>query len=214
MTGPFRCVVFAGLFVAASCGDDSSTSSNDATIPDGLVVTWSSTPSTWPGDLGSGLTIERAIFALDNLRVVGDAAPGDPRTTVSSREIVWDAAALPGPIAFGDAPGGVYSQLSLRIDGHVAGPSIDVRGMVTVGGTPTPYRIVDDMPSAVTLPIDVTFSPPSPTQIRIAVDFATMLRAIDFTAITPNAGVLELDNADPQMAVFRTKLVENIRVAP
>lgn len=132
---------------------------------------------------------------------------------MSSREIVWDAAALPAPIAFVDAPGGVYSQLSLRIDGHVAGPSIDVRGTVTVGGTPTPYRIVDDMPSPVTLPIDATFSPPTPTEIRVVVDFDAMLRAIDFTMIAPEGGIIELDNGDPQMAVFRTKLVEGISVA-
>jgi hypothetical protein len=164
----------------------------------------------WPGDLGNGLSIARAIVALDNLRVVGDAAPGDPRTTVSSREIVWEEAALPAPIAFGDAPGGMYSQLSLRIDGHVAGPSIDVRG-TTMG---TEYRIVDDMPSAVTLPIDVEFQPPSPTVIRLAVDFETVLRALDFSVIPPENGRIELDNGNPQMAVFRARLVENIRVVP
>jgi hypothetical protein len=209
MTGPFRCVVFAGL-VVVGCGDDSSTSGNDASIPDGLVVTWSSTPATWPGDLGGGLTIDRAVLALDRLRIVGDAAPGDPRTTITSREIAWSVDALPAPIAFPDAPGGVYSQLSLRIDGLVAGPSIEVQGTVMN----TAYRIVDDMPTAITLAIDATFSPPSPTAIRLAVDFAAVLQAINFTAITPENGRIELDNADPQMALFRTTLVENIRVVP
>ena len=115
MSGLRRCVVFAGLLVAA-CGDDTSMPGIDAGTGSGLVVAWSTRPATWPIDLGNGLTLEVATFALDRLRVVGDAAPGDPRTTASATELRWDDVTKPPEVSFPNAPGGVYSQLSLLIE--------------------------------------------------------------------------------------------------
>ncbi len=211
MTGPLRCVVFAGLVVA--CGDDSSTPGIDAATGSGLVVAWTTQPATWPIDLGDGLTLEVATFALDRLRVVGDAAPGDPRTTASETELRWDEVTRPPELSFPDAPGGVYSQLSILVDGHVAGPSIVLRGHARVASTDYEYRITDDSPFSTTLAIDKTHRPPAATGIVLRIDFETTLRAIDFSMVRTNAGVLELDNADPQITTFRTKLTESLTVA-
>lgn len=209
MTRPIRCAVFTGLqlVAVAACGDDATTPDGDAAVGGGLVVSWSARPDTWPGDFGDGLTLERATFVFDNLRVVGDAAPGDPRTVKSSFELQWDDAAQPGDIGFPDAPGGVYSQLSLLIDGHVAGPSIELRGRARVGGTDYEYRLVDNSPFALTLPIDTTLEPPAVARIGLRVDFEAVLDAIDFAALDIEGGRLDLDNSDPQIGVFRATMM-------
>lgn len=218
MRGPLRCDVFAGLVgVAAAlgsggCGDDTSTPGSDAATGGGFVITWSSDPVAWPGDLGDGVTVERATFALDNLRIVGDAAPGDPRTTVSSRQLVWDDTSQPEAFDFPNAPGGVYSQLSLLIDGHVAGASIDIRGRANVDGTDYEFRIIDDSPFAVTLEIDETLSPPAVTTLGLHIDFTDVLDALDISTFEMDSGRLELDNGDPQFATFRAKLMESFAV--
>lgn len=214
MRGPFRCVVFAGLLGGwlAGCGDDSSLPTGDAATGGGLVVTWSSQPTTWPGDLGDGLSIDIAEFAFDNVRVVGDAAAGDPRTQASSFTLRWDDATKPPDLAFPDAPGGLYSQLSLLIDGHVAGPSIELLGHVTVNATVYEFRITDDSPFPLTLPIAMRLTPPAKGTLAVSIDFDHALSTIDFAAVDNNGGRLELDNSDPQITAFRAKLMEAVTV--
>src|SRR5690606_2397487 len=93
MSGPIRCAVIAGAVGAGAlgCGDDSSmTAADAAVVGGGLVLSWSSDPESWPGEIGDGLTVERATLVFDNLRLVGDAAPGDPRTTKSDFLLQWD----------------------------------------------------------------------------------------------------------------------------
>jgi hypothetical protein len=208
MRGPLRCVVIAGLLVGTGCGDDSSMAGNDASAGGGFVVSWSSTPSMWPGRLRDGLTLERAAFALDSLRIVGDAAAGDPRTTASSRELRWDDTSVPDDVGFPDAPGGVYSQLSLVVDGHVAGPSVEIRGHARVGGTDYEYRITDDSPFAVTLATDKTLQPPDVTRVDVRVDFARVIEAINFDTLAIDNGRLRLANGDSQFATFRAALFQ------
>lgn len=210
MTGPLRCVVFAGLLVA--CGDDTSTPGGDAAAGGGLVVAWSTLPATWPATLTSGVTVESATFAVDRLRVVGDAAPGDPRTTAGSFALRWDGTTTPSDLAFPDAPSGVYSQLSLLIDGHVAGPSIELRGHALVNATSYAYRVTDDTPFSVTLAIDETLRPPIVTRLGLRIDFQHALEMIDFSTVDNTTGRLELDNGDPQLATFRAKLMESFTI--
>ncbi len=210
MRGPFRCVVFAGLL--AACGDEVSLPGSDAAAGGGLVVAWSTLPATWPAMVSDGLTVEVATFAFDRLRVVGDAAPGDPRTTAGAFALRWDDVTRPSDLAFPDAPSGVYSQLSLLVDGHVAGPSIELRGHARVGTTDYEYLITDDMPFSVTLAIDETLRPPAVSTLGLRIDFGHAIEAIDFATIDNDAGTLTLDNADPQMATFRAKLMESFSI--
>lgn len=212
MSGPFRCAVIAGL-VVAGCGDESTPQAGDAAVGGGLVLAWDAQPTTWPGDVGRGVTIERATFAVDSVRIVGDAAPGDPRTTASALELQWDQAGTPAAVVFPDAPGGVYSQLSLRIDGLVAGPSLSIGGRVVRDDGDYAFTIVEDSPVSVTLALDASLAPPAPLTVVVRIDFEHVLDAIDFAAIDDSGGTLEIASDDPQMATVRTKLVESFSIA-
>ena len=119
MRGTIRCVVVAGVLLGCH-SDDTVVPPEDSTSgASGLVVHWSSAPTTWPGDLGGGITIESARFKIDSVRVIGDAGPGDPRTTATQFEARWNQETAPADNVFDDAPPGLYSQISLSIDGHL-----------------------------------------------------------------------------------------------
>jgi len=178
----------------------------------GLVVQWASTPESWPGDLGNGVTIDRATFAFDSLRVVGDAGPGDPRTTASGFMVRWDENTVPSPVMFGDAPSGLYSQVSMAIDGHTTTESFDLRGHVNLDGTDYEYRIDGDNPLEATIQIEEMLTPPATATVRLRIDFKNALESLDFKTLTIDGGRIELDDSDPEMVEFRKKLVESFVV--
>jgi hypothetical protein len=178
----------------------------------GLVVQWGSVPETWPGDLGGGMTIERASFSFDNLRVVGDAGPGDPRTTASGFMVRWDDDTTPSDLMFSDAPSGLYSQVSMAIDGHLSTETFDIRGHVNVSGTDYEYRIDGDNALAVTVLIDKTLTPPATATVTLKINFGVALGALDFSTLDIDNGRIELDDSDSEMSVFRQKLVESFEI--
>src|SRR5262245_30058678 len=102
MQGPIRCVLLAGLLQGCDPGS-ANTPEPDAPLgPTGLTVAWSSTPSGWPSTTDI-VTLERARFAVSSLRVLGDAGPGDPRTTSTRLDVRWERDVAPGEIEFNDA---------------------------------------------------------------------------------------------------------------
>jgi hypothetical protein len=212
MRGPFRCVVIAGL-VATGCGDDASTPPIDAATGGGFVIAWSAKPPVWPAQLDHDITLERAELAVDSLRILGDAAPGDPRTTSGEFTLRWDGEGEPAELELADAPGGLYSQLSLLVDGHVAGPSIEVRGHAIVDNVDREFTIADDSPFSVTLDLDTTLTPPETVHIALGLDFARAVEALDFTEFEEVGNRLQLSTVNPEMAVFRAKLAESIQAS-
>jgi len=207
MEGTIRCVVLAGVLVG--CHSDDTAVPDGEVVENGLFVDWSSQPSTWPSDLGDAVTLERARFAVDSLRVIGDAGPGDPRTTKVTFEVRWDDSSQPSDVVFSEAPPGLYSQVSIVFDGHLADDSFEIRGHVFVNGNDWEYRIEDQNPLGFTIPIDMMLSPGGSATVRVRVDFIHALDAIDFSTLRIDDGHLELEAIDTQMPSFRQKLVES-----
>src|SRR5450631_992612 len=115
------------LGVIAAChgsdpgAPDGSMLDGDGSSSDrGLSITWATSPNTIPGETGGdGLSIASMTFRLANLRVIGDAGPGDTRTSVDSIELDWAAGAKPNAVSFADAPTGLYSRVILVVDGNL-----------------------------------------------------------------------------------------------
>src|SRR5512139_998511 len=106
MQGMIRCVVVAGL-LSACHGDDTGVPDAPPGGSADMTVAWESRPGAWPGVIQDGVTIDSARFAFDSLRVIGDAGPGDPRTTARSFEVRWEKDRdPPTTIMFADAPTG------------------------------------------------------------------------------------------------------------
>lgn len=213
MQGTIRCVLIAGSCLGCDTGDIDVPDAPPGTS--GLVVEWSSAPADWPSDLGDGVTIDRARFALDSLRVVGDAGPGDPRTTASAIEMrfAWtDRSERPVDITFDDAPPGLYSQVALAFDGHTQVDSYEIRGEAVVGGQQLEYRIEDSDPLAFNVGIDQMVNPGASAAVKLRINFVHALDSLDFATLDMKDGKLELEQGDPQMATFRAKLVESFEI--
>jgi hypothetical protein len=213
MQGPSRWLAVTGLLISCS-GHDTVPPEADAPVgTGGFVVQWGTKPDgSWPLTLDNGATLGRASFAVDNVRVVGDAGPGDPRTTASALTVRWDDNTIPQDLSFSDAPSGLYSQLSMLVDGHLATSSMDLRGTVVVNSTSYEYRIEGDNPLAITIGIDRTLTPPGTTAIKVVIDFKHAVEAIDFSQLTLDGDRYEIDDNDPAMAQFRQSLVESFSV--
>ena len=201
-----RCIALASVLVG--CPSDDTVAPDAPVEQNGLIVDWSSQPAAWPSDLGDAVTLERASFAIDSLRVIGDAGPGDPRTTKVTFEVRWDESSQPSDVLFSDAPPGLYSQVSIVLDGH-SSDAFEIRGRAYINGNDWEYRIEDTTPLGFTIPIDKVLSPGDLVTLAVHVDFVHALDSIDFSTLRIDEGHLELESTDTQMPVFRQKLVES-----
>jgi hypothetical protein len=140
--------------VDASSGADPDADPND---PDamfnptsGLVFRFRARPElpTEP-DGEYRIEITKAVFELQNVRAVGDAAPGDERTTRPT--MLLDLAQDEVDLSFPDAPPGVYSFLIAET------VTYSIEGTVTFGEgeDETQFEIEDDLSMSITLNVDL-----------------------------------------------------------
>jgi hypothetical protein len=217
MQGMIRCGLLAGSLIACHT---SAQGTPDGAGPDGdgsagaagLHVAFTSDPTPFPAQIEDGFTLELAVFKFDNLKVIGDAGPGDPRTTATGFQVKWDSQSSPAPIDFSDAPTGLYSKVSFQIDGHLIDDSYLLKGHVTVNGTSYPFEIDDR--NALSLSLDCSRMLAAGGTDTIAVKFAfhDALQSVDWTTARMDDGQLELSTTDAQMAAFRAALTAGISI--
>lgn len=176
-----------------------------------LSIRWKAVPGDWPGNINSKVRIEEARFSFDNLRVIGDAGPGDPRTTETTFEVRWNSDTSPDAIEFDNAPIGLYSQLSLQIAGRdLSKNSYEIRGTADLGDR-MEFRIEDKLPMPIALSIDEMLMPNKTATVQLEIDFVHALSGVNFEMMDVDDGRLELNELDPEIVAFRRKLVESFR---
>lgn len=206
--------------VAAGCGNSAASNGPDApAAPDGsntsgtgLAVRWATEPATIPGDAGSNIAITSLLFRVANLRVIGDAGPGDTRTSIDAIQLAWAADTVPATVAFDDAPTGVYSRVVLLADGNLSAYSYEVAGIVKFEGVLTPFTIHDRAPLAISLDTSAVLDPGRLFVLRVTVRIDQALQSIDFRKFRQVAGGLVLDTADAAMSDFRDELTKDFEV--
>lgn len=209
MQGMIRWAVVAGLLSACHT-DDTAVPDAPATDTTAMTVQWATKPGSWPGVIKDGITVDSARFAFDSLRVIGDAGPGDLRTTARTFETRWEKDRdPPTTLVFADAPTGLYSQVALQLDGHLVDNSWEIRGTIQIDGNDVEYRIEDDAALPVTLSIDKMKSPASAVQVTVSIDFVHAIDSVDFSKLEYDSGHLELDSGSAAMVEFRKKLAES-----
>jgi hypothetical protein len=220
MQGLIRCAAVAGALSGCGPGGVDPTSdarpTQDGTLgPSGLIVEWSSSPSMWPSTT-NGIKLEKAQFYLGSLRVIGDSAPGDERTTVQDVEMVWEGSTRPSAFEFKGAPTGLYSQIAILFDRQSSGSGSDdnyiIEGEVNVNGTDFEFRVKDDRPLQFNVTIDEMVRPGEMATIPLRINFSAALESVDWDMITPDDGKLKLEDGDTQMSAFRTKLTQSFEV--
>lgn len=201
-----RTLLVIGLL--AGCHGDDSTTTPDAVTPGpmGLELRWMPDPLL-PGPISTDLTVTRAEFGFSRISVVGDAGPGDPRTTMSHVTPVWDASTRPAPVPFEDAPAGLYSQVVLDLDGDDGDHTFEITGTVMLA-TPMPFRVVDNQAQRIAVACEVLVADRALTAAALGLDAEKLLTEIDFSTARVVGGVIVVDHTDAQILEVRQALSE------
>lgn len=176
--------------------------------PAGLSVPIGIQPMT-PGPLTDGVTVEEVTFKLSSLRVTGDAAQV---ATPAEIDLTWSDGMEPAPVVFADAPTGLYSKETLRIDGQLVDNSYWINGHATVNGTVYPFKIYDRDYLEIYLYGNAQLQPGGSAQVPLLFELDHALEAIDWTKVELDNGVLTLDTFDSYMPTFRAKVIESFVV--
>jgi hypothetical protein len=215
MQGVVRTCLLLGGIAACHTSDPNTTDASPPTgdgsnVGDqGLEVTWSSATPI-PGNVTSDVTVSSLLFRIANLRVIGDAGPGDSRTSVDSIEVAWSQGTTPVPVTFADAPTGLYSHLVFLADGNLIDYSYELKGTAKVDGNVTPFVIHDRSPLPVSLDTNATLDPNQETSLAIDVGLDQALQTVDWSHLDTNNGTLTLDTFDSGMSDFRSKMASSV----
>lgn len=200
-----------GVVLLAGCpagGDDAS--GDGGVVTTGLVLTWAVVPAV-PGPVRADVTVQELHIAYSSVRSLGDAAPGDARTSRGRTDLEWEDGQRPPPIEFDEAPPGIYSALELGVGGGDEGFS--VHGEVDLAGTWTPFEIEDEAANPVALALAVDLRPGMVATVPLEIDLASVLAAVPFADLPRAGGHLELRRDDPRMRPVRAALVAAVHVA-
>ncbi len=175
----------------------------------GLVFVFQVQPML-PGQTSPGVTVDSLELHLRDVRVVGDAAAGDPRVSRADLTMKFLAGQATGELAFPDAPSGMYSRLAARLGG--LGHSYVIKGRAIANGVSHPFEFEDED----ALPLAIDFTPVQVragrvATVRIGVDVAAAIAQVDWDRVPFDGEKLKLEHDDAGIAVVRTALVAAIR---
>lgn len=208
-TASFVVLLCACHTTASNHPDGGSDDDGDAQVgPAGLSIPIAIQPST-PGPVKDGVTVEEVTFKLLSLRVTGDAAQVATPTEI---DLTWKDGVEPAPVVFADAPTGLYSKETLRIDGQLTDNSYWINGHATVNGNVYPFKIYDRDYLEIYLYGDAQLAPGGSAQVPLLFELDHALESIDWSLVDNDNGTLVLDTFDSYMPTFRAKVIESFVV--
>ena len=157
--------------------------------------------------------IELARIHTSKIRILGDSAPGDMRTTRTDDtparccNFIWQESLGAVPQLFPSAPPGVYSELDLDLGGELA---LVVTGRASRGGTLFPFEVRSDADIPVNIPVNIELIAREFATAKIEVDVAAFIKDVDWDTVSPTPdGRLFIGDGDPGMAT----VVPNVATA-
>jgi hypothetical protein len=197
----------------AACSSNSSTPDaqmSDAAIS-GLVLDFvakNGVPQTLEGDV----VVERVVLGITMLRAIGDAAPGDLRTTRTEDKLGdfdWRDGLSPIPHLFEEAPPGMYSTVELRIAKSMrADAAVDIFGRVPRAGNLVPFEIKAVAPNvSISVDVNKVLPPRGLETITIQLDVESLVEDIDWSAVPLTGdGRLFVGDGDPEMSKMTSQI--------
>ncbi len=181
----------------------------------GLVLEFRGVPAlnaSLDGDFDAKL--QEVRLDLENVRAVGDAAPGDERTTREELRLEWwggdddggedPANNEPVVVTFDQAPPGLYSNVFAELTDY------RLRGKVEVESNERDFEINDDpSPSlAISIPLGgVTLEPGETRRISIDVSCGAAVLVVPWDEATEEDGDLVVKTSSPQVGTVRDEMI-------
>jgi hypothetical protein len=177
----------------ADAGDgDSGPHGGDGGGSGGLSLVFSVSPQP-TADLPNKVRLTEVHLHLFNVRAIGDAAPGDSRTTKDKLTLDFKKGQMPGALVFDAAPPGLYSRVEWTLSS--LGDGVKIRGTVDYMGAPTPFVVEDELPASISLPISVALAAGGSAEIDVELDVAHVLDGIDWANAELESGTLHVEGS-------------------
>jgi hypothetical protein len=169
----------------------------------GLILQWSSRPTVIPSEPSSNITIERAIFRQDSLRVVGDAGPFD----LEREKLEWSRGIVPTALPVTGALPGLYSRLLFELEGDDDDGeeeyAYEITGTVKVSDTFRPFTIRDTSDADLMLEFSITLPAGAGATIPVRVEIDKIVEAVDFQSVSMEDGRYLVEKSSPQISAVR-----------
>jgi hypothetical protein len=183
-----RIGITAVLSLVAACGSPINVTPDapadaDVDAPQssgtGLSLAFRMTPPV-PGTVFPGVTLDSVELSIKDLRLTGDAAPGDDRTRAAYLAIAWRQDHQPFPATFPQAPAGLYSKIAFKLEND-SGDAFRMRGTVMWDGSPHAYEISDDGNMSVDVPMSVVLPAGGSVTDTLQVRMLGVMAGIDWS---------------------------------
>ena len=194
----FGFVVAIALTLGA-CGGGTGTGpdgGDGATAGAGIRVDWATLPAI--GDQGEDVRIATATLQLTELRLLGDAAPGDARTSRTALTLAWGAGSAPPPLVFDQAPPGLYSELEFGLsadDGEDNAQAFDVTGQVKLNGELVPFTLGVTFDLTVSVPLSIDLAAGTSESFTVRADLGHVIDAVHWQDLPLVGGARVLDDS-------------------
>ena len=209
-----------GLWIVGALGVLAGCPTGDPVEPDGrpdggpgnggLTIRFTSDQLV-PGEVADDRQLDEVRFRADSVRAIGDAAPGDARTTRNDYDLRWHDSDTPEPIFFEAAPVGMYSSVEVRLEGSGGDDdAFEIDGQALVEAVWHDFEITGSDPLTIMIPTSTELAIGGTATIEIDVDLASIIAGINFNELPQVEGLIEIDGDTTEM---RT-LVRNAFTAP
>lgn len=198
----------------AACGSHPGTGDDtpDGGTGGGLSLAFSITPAV-PGDIIDGLTVDSVELSIKDLRLTGDAAPGDDRTRAAYLAISWHSEHQPYPATFPQAPSGLYSNLAFKLENDT-GTAFRMHGTtIFFDGKVHPFEIESENGLDVSVPMNVMLPAGGTATDTLETHVITVLTGLDWSKMTLSSdGTLELQDGG-EVSALRERFVSAFSTA-
>lgn len=173
----------------------------------GLVfVTEPPLPDTFDHD-GDTLSLQAARITMIDLRLIGDAAAGDERTSRDQVDLRWESAE-PVAVNYPDAPPGIYSTVRATV------VAFELDGQVEIDGGPLlDFEVEHESTSeSIEFELNTRLEPGVPLLLEVFVDLRHIAEEIPFDELEVEEGRIEVDADSEAMERILDQLGEGFSV--
>jgi hypothetical protein len=189
---------------------DGPDAGDDATMEgSGLVLAFTSEPNVGgsvDGDYDA--VLGEVEIRLEDVRVIGDAALGDERTSVGALELEWESKDTIY-VRFPQAPPGMYSQLLGDVVSYEISGTIEIDGeskSFTIGEEEANFGFSEGLSN-------VNLEPSAALELPVRVDIAKVIREINWRDVGEGEeGKLRIGEGSSEIDSVRGKLKEMFEV--